>query len=331
MSEFNNNLSNINNDDFKQKDEDFQLIKNDDKDNIDTGDVSDDTSMSCDSNYETEEESEEEAEEAEEEEAEEAEEEEAEEAEEEEEAEEVEEEEEAEEEPINQIEQLLINPALTGIQLPDNFVNFMEQQVDNLINKTFNNACDIMYNLNPDVLKHIENVYLTNVAYHDDDLITLIKYTIRMALNINSNYELDEISAGIMYMGLTGSNVVFETNYDTCIQIIKHELKTIYNRSYIHAFLESIMNPNMEDVKKVLSEEELGKIHTCQFKELDDNQKNSNCKCTVCQEEFCPKDKVRCLPCKHVYHQECVDGWLTSHSHKCPCCRAEAGAYIFKE
>ena len=231
----------------------------------------------------------------------------------------------------NQIEQLLNNPVLNSIELPENFVSYMEQQVDNLINNTINKACNNMYDINQNVLSYIEKVYLNNMSYHDQDIITLIKYTIRMALNINSDFELDEICAGIMYMGLTGSNVVFETNYETCIQIIRNELKMIYNRSYIQAFLQSIMNPNMEDVKKVLSEEELEKLPVSTFKELDSSITNINTKCTVCQEEFCPNDKVRCLPCKHVYHQECVDGWLTSHSHKCPCCRTEAGVYVFKE
>ncbi len=230
----------------------------------------------------------------------------------------------------NQIEQLMNNPILNSINLPENFICNMKQHVDNLVNLTINRACEKIFNVNPDVLTYIDNLFYHNAKYKDVNMITPIKYTIKMSLNISNDFSLDEICAGIMNMGLTGSNTVISTNFEKSFNIVKNELEIIYNRSYIQAFLQSIMNGNMEDVKKVLSEEELAKITVCTFKELDSSITNINTMCTVCREEFCPDDKVRCLPCKHIYHQECVDGWLTSHSHKCPCCRTEAGIYVLK-
>ncbi len=230
----------------------------------------------------------------------------------------------------NQIEQLMNNPILNSINLPENFICNMKQHVDNLVNLTINRACEKIFNVNPAVVSYIDNLFYHNAKYKDLNMITPIKYTIKMSLNISNDFSLDDICAGIMNMGLTGSNTVISTNFETCIRIVKNELEIIYNRSYIQAFLQSIMNGNMEDVKKVLSEEELEKLIVCSFKELDSSIANINTMCTVCREEFCPDDKVRCLPCKHIYHQECVDGWLTSHSHKCPCCRTEAGTYVLK-
>lgn len=46
--------------------------------------------------------------------------------------------------------------------------------------------------------------------------------------------------------------------------------------------------------------------------------------CTVCLSLLEDEEVVRLLPnCKHTFHAECIDKWLTSHS-TCPVCRAEA-------
>lgn len=44
--------------------------------------------------------------------------------------------------------------------------------------------------------------------------------------------------------------------------------------------------------------------------------------CSICLGIFVDGDKVKVLPnCRHCYHSECVDKWLTNHS-SCPLCRA---------
>ncbi|KAK7306153.1 hypothetical protein VNO77_44075 [Canavalia gladiata] len=44
--------------------------------------------------------------------------------------------------------------------------------------------------------------------------------------------------------------------------------------------------------------------------------------CAVCLSEFEDRDRIRLLPkCHHVFHPDCIDGWLLSHM-KCPVCRA---------
>ncbi|ODN03504.1 E3 ubiquitin-protein ligase RNF13 [Orchesella cincta] len=43
--------------------------------------------------------------------------------------------------------------------------------------------------------------------------------------------------------------------------------------------------------------------------------------CSICLETFIVHDRVRILPCSHVFHQACLDPWLLKHRRKCPNCK----------
>ncbi|XP_027366411.1 E3 ubiquitin-protein ligase RHA2A [Abrus precatorius] len=43
--------------------------------------------------------------------------------------------------------------------------------------------------------------------------------------------------------------------------------------------------------------------------------------CVVCQTTFNDGDHVRMLPCRHVFHRRCFDGWL-HYNFNCPLCRS---------
>ncbi|TKY50905.1 E3 ubiquitin-protein ligase RHA2A [Spatholobus suberectus] len=44
--------------------------------------------------------------------------------------------------------------------------------------------------------------------------------------------------------------------------------------------------------------------------------------CVVCQNSFEDGDQVRMLPCRHVFHRRCFDGWLHHYKFNCPLCRS---------
>jgi E3 ubiquitin-protein ligase ATL41 len=57
--------------------------------------------------------------------------------------------------------------------------------------------------------------------------------------------------------------------------------------------------------------------------EVDDGATSAT-ECAVCLSMIENEEMARLLPnCKHVFHAECIDKWLGSHS-TCPICRAEA-------
>lgn len=50
--------------------------------------------------------------------------------------------------------------------------------------------------------------------------------------------------------------------------------------------------------------------------------KYNNDKCIICQYEYKLREKVKLLPCKHIFHPECIDEWLKNEK-KCPFCKSE--------
>ncbi|KAJ8479515.1 hypothetical protein OPV22_023242 [Ensete ventricosum] len=48
--------------------------------------------------------------------------------------------------------------------------------------------------------------------------------------------------------------------------------------------------------------------------------------CAVCLCGLADGDRVRRLPCRHVFHGECLEGWLHHLNLTCPLCRSELAA-----
>ncbi|KAI9218727.1 hypothetical protein BC828DRAFT_387814 [Blastocladiella britannica] len=51
-----------------------------------------------------------------------------------------------------------------------------------------------------------------------------------------------------------------------------------------------------------------------------DNDDDVNDSCPVCVEAYVAADRVRELPCGHVFHVHCADAWLTTREGSCPLC-----------
>ncbi|XVE55303.1 hypothetical protein DITRI_Ditri03aG0148100 [Diplodiscus trichospermus] len=47
-------------------------------------------------------------------------------------------------------------------------------------------------------------------------------------------------------------------------------------------------------------------------------------KCVICLENI--DKEAKCMPCKHVYHGDCIAKWLEK-SHLCPSCRYAMPTY----
>ena len=49
--------------------------------------------------------------------------------------------------------------------------------------------------------------------------------------------------------------------------------------------------------------------------------------CSICQEEIEVGESIKILPCKHHFHTDCIDHWLSMHAD-CPVCRKNVNESI---
>lgn len=83
---------------------------------------------------------------------------------------------------------------------------------------------------------------------------------------------------------------------------------------------------NEEDQMKIAKR--LGLIHYLPIGKYG-HTSGLNCReCVICMVEFETDEPVRYLPCMHIYHVHCIDGWLL-RSLTCPSCMEPVDAALF--
>jgi hypothetical protein len=86
---------------------------------------------------------------------------------------------------------------------------------------------------------------------------------------------------------------------------------------------------NLQDVVVGLDPTDLEKLKSGLYKDLKDSNKHKLDTCSICFDPFKDDDECRELTCSHMFHEKCIDPWLTEHV-TCPVCREETGKGIRK-
>ena len=79
------------------------------------------------------------------------------------------------------------------------------------------------------------------------------------------------------------------------------------------------LEDNLGSVNKGLSNEQIDKLPLTKFKK---KKFTENYQCIICMEEFEEKEKVKLLPCGHIFHDNCIKQWLLKQK-TCPFCKDE--------
>lgn len=110
-----------------------------------------------------------------------------------------------------------------------------------------------------------------------------------------------------------------EGNEVNSIFISAHRPHELLNPMYI-SILEQLQSNIDEDINEGLPKEMIDKLKKMKIGKSGQD-------CTVCSESFRKGEKIRKLPCKHIFHETCIMPWLASNS-TCPNCRLNLFEYF---
>ncbi|KAL8190115.1 UNVERIFIED_CONTAM: hypothetical protein K2H54_040779 [Gekko kuhli] len=117
---------------------------------------------------------------------------------------------------------------------------------------------------------------------------------------------------------VSGQSVVFVAIAFITMMIISLAwLIFFYIQRFLYTGTQFGNQGNRKETKKVIGQLQLHIVKQ-EDKGLDVDAEN----CAVCIENYKPKDAVRILPCKHVFHKTCIDPWLLDH-RTCPMCKLD--------
>jgi len=218
-----------------------------------------------------------------------------------------------------------INNIIQNVMQFNNNDELINEEVDRIIR-----GCDTSLDrYNQLSIDATNEAYLRNI-HNDNDIELLIKYTIRMLFEfgLRSSWSYQSCCDAIICYTYT-QNIVFNNNIEIVLRELKNELLRVLRRNMrfniIYRINDNRINNNniFQDVKLTLDDDKLKDIPVKKY-ECKENETDT---CAICQDDFTKEDLVRELKCKHIYHKDCIDPWLTKQSHKCPCCRESAGEY----
>ena len=86
---------------------------------------------------------------------------------------------------------------------------------------------------------------------------------------------------------------------------------------------EDLVRLDESNVKVNVAPEELSQFPVYSYRRhlrsSDSDVSNKDKECTICTDLFRTNEKIRRLPCFHIFHRDCIDEWF-QRSRKCPIC-----------
>jgi hypothetical protein len=186
-----------------------------------------------------------------------------------------------------------------------------------------NENYDFFEELYEEMIDEINSRPLTTSRLNDySDIININENIINTVFNIRRYLEINDITSPI-------SNEYDDTQdyVDNIYSNIQPTIESNLLNSVFEFFLDNSLNfnehfnENLEDIKVTLTQDEFNKFNKIQIS--NDNFEKYNKQCNVCIEDYKINDFVIELPCKHLFHRECIENWLCKEKISCPVCRTD--------
>lgn len=158
----------------------------------------------------------------------------------------------------------------------------------------------------------------SNLSFH----YTSRSYSIPVFYNSNQHLSEDEQFARALYESMKEKSFVPLNTYQFDQFYIKDEkntsglsldiLKDLQTRDLTPEDYELLLRLDEQVSKKTIHQNKVESFETLVIQEEEEGS------CSICMCEYEKDEIIRVLPCKHKFHKECIDHWLTNNSTKCP-------------
>ena len=220
----------------------------------------------------------------------------------------------------------------TEEQITNQFINVINQFVNSHIAN--NNINENNYDDDDDDDEDIiENNSEENLQNNTNNIIDTSNNIIDTSNNIidnsnnivaNSNNIVANTNNQIIGNTYLHSNMQFQFSHIVSGGTIHYNIinpnSSIMLPLFSHLFSELLLSDQIsEDVISTLDDSEKDKLSI--YKLIEKKEE----KCSICMSDLNIDEQVCDLPCKHTFHDECIQPWLSNYNYKCPICRKEVG------
>jgi hypothetical protein len=204
---------------------------------------------------------------------------------------------------------------ILNIPIDNNF----EQSNENIQESNINNFINIYdnYILDSNILRRIPLNLQNNLL--NNPLIESIDYQLNNPLNNLLDSSQDDLQDDSQ-----------DDSQDELPELISYEninnIQTLFNITNFTLNGDNVPL-NLENVKVILNNEQFENLETIEYKKIDNKELM---KCLICIEDFNDNDIIKKIKCNHIFHTNCIKGWLCKESNKCPICRVEVDKGIYE-
>ena len=196
------------------------------------------------------------------------------------------------------------------------------------------NDVNYFFKYSEDVVANITNViipYVSQFEYYSDE--NHFNRIIQILLESDHTYEDIYYSLGVYLLSQTDDVEEKMNTVRTILYNLQRADEAVAQR--VLNIMNVLIPPadagdavsqqelqQMQDFKRIVPDEELAKLQVVAFSELQTDEKS----CSICLDEFVPESQLYTIPCKHLFHTDCLKDWV-AENYKCPVCRCEIAKY----